>query len=628
MSDTQLPPLTPPMQPDQPGVDPANSAVAPPTVAGLPPLPDQPQTAPLSVPPAGASVEPTMMAVPPEPVTPPEPVAPAMPAMNSPMEPTLAAVPDEPPIRSRFLENLQQVNPTPFSVESAPAPTGTPLNSLETPPAPAAGNVFSSPPSAVSQSSIPQESASFVPPAGSGAGAPPPRKPATVGGRFDFLKNKLVLGGMAAVVVLGVVGWLVMSYFSNQSTPQTATKTPSPKNVTLTYWGLWEPKEVMQPLIDAYQQQNPGVKIEYTQQKPEQYRKRLQTAIRDGQGPDIFRYHNTWLPMIKSDLAAAPSAVFPQSELTENFYPVMEQDLVQNRQVMGVPLMYEGLALVYNTNMLRAANAVPPKTWEEVRQLAPQLTIRQDNILERGGIALGLADNVDHYSDILALMILQNSGNPADPTSQNVQHALEFFTIFSRTDKVWDSSMPTSTEAFAQEKVAMILVPSWRIFEIKTRNPNLEFGVAPVPQLGGQSVAWASYWVEGVSKSAESSEEAWKFLRYLSQAEQLRRFHSQSASYRGFGELYPRPAMAADLDGNAQVSPYLEDAAIATSWYLASDTYDEGLNEQMMQYYKDAIIETNQSGDAVRALRNIAPGIQQVLTNFALPVPSPTTAGS
>lgn len=534
-------------------------------------------------------------------------------------EPVSAPEPEFTPT-SPLLENLQAMPSQPFQDPGVGIPSTA---------------VPSEPPQATSV--VPQESMSAgLQPASTpsatptvsetngssdGAGQPPQKKGISLP---QLPKGKGVLAIIAAVVLL-VVGAVAAIFFLNpfggSSSP--GTQTPATKT-TITYWGLWEPSEVMEPLIRQYESLNPGIDIVYTQQNRQQYRARMQTAVRGNNGPDIFRYHNTWMPMIKDDLATAPRSVLPATELQQEFYPVMSTELVRNNAVVGVPLMFEGMALLYNQSMLEAANALPPSDWREVRELAARLAIRTSNNsgLDRGGIALGTAENVDNSSDILALMMLQNSATPGNPMSPNAQTALEFYTLFSRMDGVWNATMPQSTVAFANEQVAMILVPSWRIHEIQKLNPNLRFGVTRLPQLSDERITWASYWVEGVSKNSKNAEESWKFLAWLSQPEQLRRLYSEAVKYRGFGELYPRVDMASELD-DPLVQPYLEDALYAKSWPLASMTHDEGLNDQMIQYYTDAMNQMNRNGNAQSALEAVFPGIQQVLSRYGFSVTAP-----
>lgn len=546
------------------------------------------------------------------------------------------------PVSSRLMQNLQSVSSTPFQDATPQAPVAdVQSNSLGS-----NSGLNTTPPT--NPDGVPQESIGFsTPPAGGngGDGSQPPGspsmssesvstpKPASPGGLLDQLRSStvaLVGGGILLLLLLIGGGYFVYTQFLAPEPVSVTnggnnTVVPANKQTTITYWGLWEPEEVMAPLIEEYESQNPGINIEYTQQKSDQYRQRLQAAIRDGNGPDIFRFHNTWIPMVEDDLSPAPTSVLSPDVIKQDFYPIMNRDLVMNNEVYGVPLMYEGLALLYNRNMLEAAAAAPPQDWNQVRQLANQLTIRNGERIERAGIALGTADNVDHFSDILGLMLLQNSANPADPTSTNVQHAVEFYTIFSRSDRVWDDTFPSSVNAFANEQVAMIFAPSWRIFEIQRANPNINIGVVRTPQLGGTTITWGTYWAEGVSNNSKNKQEAWKFLAYLAQEEQLRVFHDEGASYRAFGELYPRVEMARGLTTNPLIQPYLEDALYAYSWYLASQTHDEGLNDQMIQYYTDAVNASNRSGNVSRALQEVAPGVQQVLSRYSIAAPIGTS---
>ncbi len=549
--------------------------------------------------------------------------------------PSATPSPSQPQFSSRILQGAMSMSAQPFQDPSAnvqKAATPVSVSQSFASSTPAAPYQMSSSGIPSSGKSIPQESSSFSVSPAAGSSTP---KAATIGrpnALLEAFKNPKLLIGGAIVLLLVVIGVVAMNIFADRSAsspsdvPGQATN-PAAKNVTLTYWGLWEPTEVMQTLIREYETSNPGVKINYVQQKSDQYRARLQTSLRDGSGPDIFRFHNTWMPMIKGDLASA-GRNFTTDELQRNYYPIMSRELIQGGQVVGTPLMFEGLALLYNESMLAAAAAQPPRDWEQVRALASQLTVRNGTVLERGGIALGTADNVDNFSDILGLMMLQNSGNPGNPVTPKEQEALTFYTLFSRVDGVWNSTMPNSTMAFANEKAAMIIVPSWRIFEIQQMNPNLKFGVTRVPQLGGAEATWGTYWVEGVSKASKNTEESWKFLAWLSQPEQLRSFHSQAAAVRGFGELSPRVDMASGIKDNPLVAPYLDDALYAQSWYMASMTHDEGLNDKMIQYYTDAVNDMNARGNVEQSLQQVLPGIQQVLSTYGITADAPLSAAS
>jgi len=400
--------------------------------------------------------------------------------------------------------------------------------------------------------------------------------------------------------------------------------------VTLLWWGLWEPEGVVKPLIEKYQSQNPNVKIVYEKQNSKQYLQRLKNKIAQDGSPDIFRFHNTWVPMLRGELAVASAKTIDKKTFQNTFYPVASIDLTNANGIVGIPLEYDGLALYWNEEIFAAAGiANPPKTWAELSTTAAKLTVKDDkNQILTSGLAMGTSTNIDHFSDILALMMLQNGVDLANPTARLnfATDALNWYTSFSRAgpeSRVWDDTLPNSTTAFASGRLAMYFGPSWRVFEIKKANRNLKFKIAPVPQFpGGEKVAWASYWVEGVSAKSKNQEEAWKFLKFLSEKDQLQEFYSTAskaqAQDRTFGEPYGRVDLATLLKDDPLVGAYIQDAPSAKSWYMASATQDEALNDAVISFYKKAIDDVNHGTRADQALQAAASSVKQVLQKYNL----------
>jgi hypothetical protein len=77
----------------------------------------------------------------------------------------------------------------------------------------------------------------------------------------------------------------------------------------VTWWGLWEESSIITPLIASYESTHPGVKITYVKQSQQDYRERLTNALAKGTGPDIFSFHNSWVPMFRGDLDSLPAGV-------------------------------------------------------------------------------------------------------------------------------------------------------------------------------------------------------------------------------------------------------------------------------------------------------------------------------
>jgi multiple sugar transport system substrate-binding protein len=426
--------------------------------------------------------------------------------------------------------------------------------------------------------------------------------------------------------LLFILYFLLFTFFFSGCTvirrlplPFLSKSTEKSREATLTYWGLWEPEQVLRPIIEEYQKNNPHITIEYQRQAPAQYRDRVQARLKTGKGPDIFDFHNTWLPMLADDLIPLPSTIMSSADFEKTYYPVTRSDLKIGNSYYGIPLEFDGLALFYNEELFKKAGILtPPTTWDELREIAAKLVVRDEETgeLEAAGIAMGTTGNVDHFSDILALMLLQNGVKLSNMTGNLAEDALSFYTIFYSEDKIWDEEMPTSTEAFANGRLAMTFGPSWRVFNIKALAPELRFKTAPVPQLPGGTVNWASYWVVGVAKKSQFQAEAWDFLKFLSQKETLRKLYAGASKIRLFGRPYPRKDMADSLINEEYVGAYIAAAPTAQSWYLASRTFDNGINDRIIKYLEDAINSKNQGKSAKDALDTAVKGISGILTQF------------
>ncbi len=447
----------------------------------------------------------------------------------------------------------------------------------------------------------------------------------TNGGKRGIPKILLIIVGV--VLLIGVVAFAAMKFI----VPGISKSGP----VTLTWWGLWEDEATVAPLIAEYTQAHPNVKIQYVKQSKEDYRERLTNTLAKGTGaPDIFTYHNSWVPMFKNDLDILPAAVMTPQEYSQTFFPIANLDLRTQNGIVGIPLGIDTLALFVNDDIFTAYGKGVPKTWDDLRQAALDLTVKDANgNIQQAGVALGRTENVDNWQEILALMMLQNGVRLNDMTpADRAQTALTYYTIFSGTDHVWDETLPPSTVAFATGKLAMYFGPSWRVFDIKSQNPNLKFSVVPVPQLpkdnpSQPNISYATYWAQGVSRTAKNAPAAWDFLKFISTKDSLQKMYQSAAQSRQYGEPYPRVDMATLLSSDKIFGAFVSQAPDSQSWYLDSRTFDgaTGINSQMSKYFEDAVNSINKGTDIARALATLTPGVSQVLSTYGLaPAIQPT----
>jgi multiple sugar transport system substrate-binding protein len=439
------------------------------------------------------------------------------------------------------------------------------------------------------------------------AGPAPKRK----GGGGGIMKILLILFVVALVGIGGWFGWSMIS---------------ANKQVTISYWGLWENESIIRPIITDFEAQNPTIKVEYVKQSQKQYRERLTAAIARGEGPDAYRFHNTWVSMLKNELSPAPADVITADEFASTYYPVAKNDLVGGANIYGLPLMFDGLGLYINEDIFSASGATPPTTWEDVLALVPTLTVRNGTEITTSAIALGTTNNVENFSDIIATMIMQNGGKLVSPTGTPAEEALLFFRKFADpSDPVytWNATFDNSVYAFATGRVAMIIAPSWRAFDVKQIAPTANFKIVPIPQLPGNTVNWASYWAEGVSTKSKYQKQAWQFVKFLTSKESAVKLYTEAAKNRLFGEPYARVDMASLLAGDPYAETYVKEAPTAKSFPLASRTFDNGLNDKLIKYLEDAVNSVQSGESPTAALNTASGGFNQVFSQYGLTTAAP-----
>lgn len=442
---------------------------------------------------------------------------------------------------------------------------------------------------------------------------------------------KLIFPIGAGLLVVGLISFLLFRIFAGGKGTPTQSATPD-KPVTLTYFGLWEPTSVMKPVIDAFEAKNPAIKIDYQLQSSQDYQDRIKTALESSNSPDIVRLHTTWLPLFAANLLPAPPNTLSATELTTNFYPIVSKLLVASNQVYGVPLTAECLGLFVNTAMLQQKQLQTPKTWEDLLTVAKAVK-EVDPItgkITRAGVALGNTTNVENWPDIVSMMLLQAGVSLTDIQGKPAEITLTYYTDFVTKHGVWDETMPPSVVAFANEKVAMIIAPSWKARDIKAINPSLSWQVVPVPQLPDvDPVNWASIWFEGVAKNSKHPLESWKFVTFLASAEAQQILFDSATLDRGFPQPPANKAVAETASKNPVIAPFLASLPTAKSFYTASQTQDSktALNSRLVKYLEDAVNGIIARQETPKVLEALHKGFTQVLSQYGLvaaPTPSPT----
>jgi multiple sugar transport system substrate-binding protein len=273
-------------------------------------------------------------------------------------------------------------------------------------------------------------------------------------------------------------------------------------NVNFTIWGEWNDDTFNELLDITGVADSDGITIDYQSVPSGQLEDRLVNALARGSGPDVLLIPHTRLVQLSDLIANIGSGAYAPRTFRNTFVEGAEIYL-SNEGVSALPVAMDPIVMYWNRDILtRAGFLSPPVSWEELAMYARDITqVDADDRIETAAISFGLSDNVSASKEILSSLFLQ-AGNPVvDQTAadryvvrltENIQaseSAVGLYTQYANPNSSnysWSNSLQLDREEFAAGNLAMMLAPASDINLIRSQNPNLNFDVAPIPQLKGQ----------------------------------------------------------------------------------------------------------------------------------------------
>ena len=401
--------------------------------------------------------------------------------------------------------------------------------------------------------------------------------------------------------------------------------------VTLEYWQVWNNSFDMKTLIEKYEKANPTIKVRFRNLRFEEYEHEMLTALAEDRGPDIFSIPHDWVGLYEESIAPAPesveikrailqdpkpgeleptikevvtdrAAIINARDIKRNYYSFVKDDVLRKiesagpdapssvavkESLMAVPLSVDTLGLYYNISILEKNDIYdPPQTWQRFQEDVMKIAqVNEDGEIVEAGAAFGTAVNLIRPTDILSALMLQtgvtmideergfatfhNSIREEDKYNIGLE-ALRFYTDFADPVKkvyTWNESQEHALEAFKQGRIAYMFGYSYNLQEIRASRVN--FGVAPLPVPVGAlgSATIANYWVEAVSKKSKHQNEAWHFLNFLSQPENLLVLQSTA------GKISPLKEQAIKIT-DPELSVFASQAPQARVWYFGKSAPD------------------------------------------------------
>lgn len=149
------------------------------------------------------------------------------------------------------------------------------------------------------------------------------------------------------------------------------------EDVVLTMWHQHpEWKAATQAILDAFEAENPGIKIDLEEIAGTNYSARLNTALAAGEAPDLFG-----LPAGPETLAAAKAGYLTELtgkvDLDSLRDAAREAVVTEEGNVWGVPILGAySVGLYYHRNKFEELGLTPPASHDELMQICADLTER------------------------------------------------------------------------------------------------------------------------------------------------------------------------------------------------------------------------------------------------------------
>lgn len=305
---------------------------------------------------------------------------------------------------------------------------------------------------------------------------------------------------IVAFLVIGIIGVALFA---------TGKSSSNGSGYKSTIWGVL-PKANIDAGIEPFRIKGRDPSFTYIEFAEEGFEQAILKAIAEGNGPDAIIFPDYMYYSQINKLLTIPNETVT-AEVYKNTYLDIARGFTVQGGIKAFPLLIDPLVMYYNVDLLKSEGIlIPPKDWVEFSNLTEKVVRRQDNgIIDRAYTALGEYDNVDHAKDILFAMLSQidvdlsfydeglsaytsgltknqkqKTGNEQSASALSRQ-ALIYYTEFANPTKssyTWNKSFASSREAFLAGDLAIYFGPGSEVEYMKTRNPNLNFAIASIPQ--------------------------------------------------------------------------------------------------------------------------------------------------
>jgi multiple sugar transport system substrate-binding protein len=360
----------------------------------------------------------------------------------------------------------------------------------------------------------------------------------------------------------------------------------------INYW-LWDNNQLpsYRACADAFEKENPDIKIKITQTGWFDYWTALSTAFVSGTAPDVFWDHLSRYPdFVENNLLVDLAPLIQRDNVPTDIYVGgLVKVWGRGAKQFGLPKDWDTIGIVYNKAMLDKARIDPKSLWDldwnptdggSFGQVLAKLSVDakgkngldpafdSQNVTQYGLLLNGQSDGLGHeeWANFAASLGWNYSAGPwathynyGDP---KLIDTVRWFADLSLKKgfivPAKDAREAGATGLFSAQKGALALTGSWLVHWYE-ENCKFDIGFAPLPKgpVGRKSV------INGLADSiwigTKHQEEAWKWVKFLASPEAQK-------IVGGYGVVFPAIPAAAEISvkqmaaKGADVSAFIDEA--------------------------------------------------------------------
>ena len=276
-----------------------------------------------------------------------------------------------------------------------------------------------------------------------------------------------------------------------------------------------------------FEKEHPDVTVKVAYYNLRDHEQKLAMQFAAGTPPDVVETSTYFIAkfLAAGMLQEAPADIVEYIE--KNVMPYAAKFYKYNGKIYGMPYFIGIIALYYNKDMFIEAGLDPdrpPRTWEELIGFACRLAKYEKGRLARSGISLRLSGGGSGVAEKWWPFLIQAGGTILEKTADSKYRAgfynqagfdaLDLYIKLLHLYKVDSYEVKHDAEAFALEQTAMFERGAWVTGYLKEHNPDLNYGIALLPQYKQRGTVTANFGFY-VPQAAKNPDLAWEFIRFL-----------------------------------------------------------------------------------------------------------------